>query len=182
MPRKPRIHENGSIHHVGAHGVDTRPLYGDDDDRWRFLGLLGEVTRETTWRCLAFCLMETHYHLLVEERATPLSRSMHLLNSRYSRHFNKRYARRGHVFEGRYTDVRVQSDAQLFETVRYIAQNPSVFGVAPDAWRWSSYPALIGRTRPWSFVDAAHLLAYYAPARDVAIRHLRQVVEQVPGT
>ena len=184
MPRRPRIHVPGSLHHVTAHGVDARPLYTDDHDRWHFLGLLDAVTRETSWRCLGFCLMDTHYHLLIEERDLPLGRSMRLLNGRYATSFNQRHDRRGHVFEGRYRDRPVTDDAHLLLALRYLALNPVEVGACarPQDWPWSSYGALIGVARGWSFVSTAWTLSLFAPQPPRAIQIVRQFVEAVPGT
>ena len=184
MPRRPRIHAPGSLHHVTSHGVDARPLFVDDRDRWRFLGILSDVTREIGWRCLAFCLMTTHYHLLVQERDVPLSRAMRLLNGRYAVAFNAHHRRVGHVMSGRYRATPVERDAHLLAAVRYVARNPVEAGLCadPSEWPWSSYPELIGAARPSSFVSSAWLLALVAPQRDLALERLRAFVEQVPGT
>jgi REP-associated tyrosine transposase len=184
VPRRPRVHAPGSFHHLTAHGVDSCPLFEDDHDRWRFLGILGDVTREIGWRCLAFCLMTTHYHVLVEEREVPIWRAMRLLNGRYAVAFNKRRQRTGHLLNGRYRDTPVEDDAHLLSTIRYIARNPVEAGLCLRAedWSWSSYPQLIGAARPSSFVSNARLLGLFGPDRRKAIERVRRLVEQVPGT
>jgi len=172
------------IHHVTAHGIDARPLFADDADRWRFIGLLSDVTREVAWRCLSFCLMETHYHLLVQEGETPLSRAMRLLNGRYVTQYNHRHGRRGHLFEARYRDRLVSTEEHLLAAVRYIARNPLEVSacVRPEDWRWGSYGQLVGAARGWSFVSTAWTLALFAPERERAIQIVREFVESVPGT
>jgi putative transposase len=184
VPRRPRIHVPGSFHHLTAHGVDSRPLFEDDQDRWRFLGILGDVTREIGWRCLAFCLMTTHYHLLIQERDAPVSRAMRLLNGRYVVAFNKRHARAGHLLNGRYRDTPIEDDSHLLAAVRYVALNPvdAKLCVRAEDWPWSSYRELIGASRPSSFVSTTWLLAQFAPRRDRAMERVRSLVEQVPGT
>ena len=184
MPRRPRIHVPGSLHHVTAHSVESSALYRDDHDRWRFVGLLDEVTRETGWRLLAFCLMETHYHLLVEERDTPLSRSMRLLNGRYAAGFNERHDRTGHLFNGRYRDKPVQENAHVLLAVRYLARNPVEVSACarPQDWPWSSYAQLIGVAPRWSFVSTAWTLSLFSPRRGRAVEIVREFVESVPGT
>jgi len=184
VPRKPRINAPGLIHHVTVLASAGDVLFADDVDRWRHIALLSDVIRETDLRCLAFCQMTTHAHLLVQERDVPLARCMHLLNSRYSRHVNARRGRIGHVQATRYGDNLVGDDAYLRSALKYIWQNPCEAGMCehPEDWRWSSYRACIGLARPWSFVDSAWLLAQFAPRRDEAIRIVRGFVEQVPGT
>jgi putative transposase len=184
MPRAPRFHECGSYRHVTARGNDREALFRDDEDRWRFLGLLRDVTRAADWRCLAFCLMTTHYHVLVQEREVTLSRSIHLLHSRYVRAFNLRHGRRGHVFGGRYGVATITDNEHLLTVLRYIAVNPVEAGlcVRPADWAWSSYAGLIGVGRPWSFVSTSHVLSLFAPRRQDSIDRIRRFVEPVPGT
>jgi REP element-mobilizing transposase RayT len=181
MPRRPRVHAPGSYHHLTIQGVAERPLFADDDDRRRFLGLLSDVTREVRWRCLSFCLMTTHYHLLVQAGDTPVSKGMQLLNGGYANAVNARHGRRGHLFAGRFSDTAVEGDRHLLAAVVYIARNPCEAGLcrSPAEWPWSSYAALVGAARPWSFVSSAWLLSRWAPERDRAIARLRELAE--PG-
>jgi putative transposase len=169
---------------VTAHSIDQMPLFRDDDDRWFFIGILGRVSRETGWRCLGFCLMDTHYHLLIEEREVPLWRSMRLLNGRYATAFNARYDRRGHLFEGRYRDRPIAGDSHLLAALRYVARNPVEVGACavPQDWPWSSYGQLIGFAKGWSFVSTAWTLSLFSPTRQCAIEIVREFVESVPGT
>ena len=184
MPRAPRIHDPGSYRHVTARGNDSAGLFLDDADRRTFLGLLGDVTRASDWRCLGWCLLTTHYHLLVQEGAQPLWVAMHLLHSRYVRAFNRRHARRGHVFARRYHVATIESDAHLFSTIRYVARNPVEAGLCaePEHWPWSSYGQLTGTRRPMSFLSRTHVLSLFdeRPAR--AIELVRRFVDPVPGT
>jgi len=179
VPREPRTHEPGSYRHVTARGNDHAALFRDDADRWHFLGLVGDVTRSPGWRCLAWCLMTTHYHLLVQEGECPLSDCMQLLHTRYVRAFNRRHGRRGHVFGGRYHEVTLEDDAHVLSTIRYIVRNPVEAGLcaSPADWPWSSYRQLIGLDRPMSFFSRAHALALFDPRRDRAVAAVRRFVE-----
>jgi putative transposase len=184
MPRTPRVSAAGTVHHITSHAVDDRPLYVDDADRRFFLTTLADVTRRVGWRCLAFCLMTNHYHLLLEESDVPLWRGMRLVNGRYASAFNGRYRRTGALFRSRYRDTPMEGEAHLFSTIRYIALNPVEAGLCahPADWPWSSYPQTIGLARGWSFVSTAWTLSLFAPQRERAVARLRQLVEEVPGT
>jgi REP element-mobilizing transposase RayT len=184
MPREHRFHEPWSYRHVTARGNDPADLFRDDDDRRCFLGLLGDVTRRVGWRCLGWCLMTTHYHLLVQERDRPLSSGMHLLHSGYVRAFNRRYDRRGHVFGGRYRVATIDDDAHLLLAIRYLARNPVEAGIcaSPADWPWSSYGQLVGVARPLSFFSRAHALSLFDARPERAVDAVRRLVEPVPGT
>ncbi len=66
MTRPIRIEFSGALYHVTSRGDRREPIYEDDEDRVRFLELLGQVVEDRNWICHAFCLMTNHYHLLIE--------------------------------------------------------------------------------------------------------------------
>ena len=154
MPRKPRTDVPGGIHHATSRGAAQLAIYRDDHDRLAFLGGLARVSTDHGWRCLAYCLMDNHYHVLVRTPRPTLRVGMQQLNGRYAQGFNARHRRSGHVFDGRYTSVSVEHDSHLRELIRYISLNPVRAGacLAPGEWFWSSYPALVGKTTAPDFL------------------------------
>ncbi len=100
MPRIPRsqLPEYGFFH-VTARGVGGIFIFLDDWDREAFRVLLAQVVEMFVWRLHAWCLMGTHYHLLVEGPRDQVSAGMHRLNGLYAQSFNRRHGRRGHLFE-----------------------------------------------------------------------------------
>jgi REP element-mobilizing transposase RayT len=139
MPRQPRSHLPDGIFHVTARAIAGQPLFVDDHDRKRFLWLLGGFRAEYGVRPLAYCLMESHYHLLLEGTSANLSRLMHRLNSRYAQRFNERHGRYGHLFGERYTVRVVHGEKQLADTYAYIEANPRKAGLCgwDERWPWS---------------------------------------------
>jgi REP element-mobilizing transposase RayT len=79
-----------------------------------------------------------HYHLLLSTPRAGLAGGMKLLNGYYAQHFNRRYARSGHLFQGRYGSRLIQTDAHLLATAQYIEMNPVAAGLCatPDDWPW----------------------------------------------
>jgi REP element-mobilizing transposase RayT len=141
VPRKPREETEGGLYHVYARGNGKQRIFLDDHDRRTYLLLLRRVIQEYEWRCLAYCLMENHVHLLIETPVPNLGRGMQRLHSTYAQTFNTRHGRVGHLFQGRYGAVRIESDVQLSTTLAYIAANPvrSALCGRPSEWPWSSY-------------------------------------------
>ncbi|HEX2587507.1 MAG TPA: transposase [Gaiellales bacterium] len=140
MPRKPRIDYGGAIQHVAVNGNNHQVMFLHDRDRWELLGLLRTTAERYGWHVLAYCLMDTHWHLLVRTPKT-LSVGMQRLNSVYSRSFNLRHGRSGHSIRHRFMSVPVETEAHLRELSRYIPLNPVRAGLAshPLDWPWSSY-------------------------------------------
>jgi REP element-mobilizing transposase RayT len=130
--------------HLTAAGAGGTHIYVDDLDRLEFLHALGIATTRFGWRLVAYCLMGTHYHLLVETEATRLAPAMQWLNGVYARGFNKRHERRGHLFGARYDARAIRDETHRMATLRYIADNPVRASLCPQAADW-----------PWSFAVAA---------------------------
>jgi len=143
MPRKRREEEAGAWNHVMGRAVKEEPLFLGDADRAQFLFELGATIDQTGWRVPAFCLMRTHYHLLVQTPHPNLAHGMHRLGWRYAEKFNRRHRARGHVFGRRYEAVRVRREAHLIELFRYLARNPVRAKVVarPEDWRGGGHGA-----------------------------------------
>jgi REP element-mobilizing transposase RayT len=178
MPRRPREEVAGGIHHVFARGNAKENIYRDDEDRERYLGMLGKAVVRHQWLCLAFCLMDNHVHLLVETPAPNLGRGMQWLHAGYARAFNDRYRRTGHVFQGRFGAVRMKSDAQLLLVARYIARNPVEGGLCgePADWPWSSHATALEDDRRPAWLDTPRLLAFFGAGGGECRRRYQQMV------
>jgi REP-associated tyrosine transposase len=147
MSRPLRQHLPDGIYHVTARGIDRDAVFRDDADRVLFLRLLAETVDRQGWICHAFCLMGTHYHLVVEATQAALSRGLHRLNGVYAQLFNRRNERRGHLFGGRFHAWVLDDDEYLLRTCEYIVQNRVRAGLCSEAeeWPWSSARAGKGR-------------------------------------
>lgn len=172
----------GGAYHVTARGVAGNPLFRDDADRARFLSLFARAVADHDWACHAYCLMTTHYHVLLYTPDANLARGMKWLNGAYGQRFNRRHALRGHVFESRYYSVLIERESHLLELARYISLNPVRAGMCstPDSWQWSSYPAWIGAARCPPFLTAGWLLAHFGSDQKRARSRLREFVLDAP--
>ena len=163
MPRPPRDTDAG-IFHLYTHCVWGVPeLYRDPVDRLEFLRHLAHVCARPGWTCMAYCLMRSHYHLMVEVDADVLPSAMHSLNLAYARAFNARYTLRGHVQFDRYGARRIHDEADLLSRYAYVANNPVRAGLCESAaeWEWSSYPGTVGLAPAQPFVDPSRVLGCY---------------------
>ncbi len=183
MARKPRNEFPGAVVHVFARGVRKHAIYVDDVDRHSYVLLLGQVVLRQRWRCLAYCLMDNHVHLLLETPQPNLAAGMCRLHGLHAQGFNKRHGHSGHVFQGRYGAVAVRKDGQLLQLARYIALNPVVAGLCDDAadWPWGSHAAVVGDMAPW-WLDVARLLGYFgADGGEPRARYLDFVRSPAPN-
>jgi REP element-mobilizing transposase RayT len=173
-----RIEYDGAVYHVTTRGNARRPIYRDDTDRELFLGILHKVGKKFNWLCHAYCLMNNHYHLIIETPDGNLSKGMRQLNGVYTQIFNKRRHRVGHLFQGRYKAILIQKESHLLEVCRYVVLNPVRARLAekPEQWRWSSYRGTAGLEKPHVSVTADWVLGQFGAKRNEAERRYREFV------
>src|ERR1044072_4951802 len=102
MARPLRLEYPGALYHITTRGNARRPIFKDDSDRRLFLDTLQRVADRYHWLCHAYCLMDNHYHLVVETLDGNLAQGMRQLNGTYTQAYNRRHRRVGHLFQGRY--------------------------------------------------------------------------------
>ena len=127
------------IYHVTNRGVARCNIFRDDVDRRLFISRLERLANEWQWRCFVYCLMDNHFHLLVESSLVRLSGGMHRLQAAYAQRFNRKYARVGHLFQERFHARPMQDDADFERVYAYIRNNPVVVDLceSPEDWPWT---------------------------------------------
>lgn len=121
--------------------------------------------------------MRNHVHLLLEVSETPLSRVMQVLQFRYTRYFNRRYGKVGHLFQGRYKAILCDRDAYLLELIRYIHLNPVRSRAVKDLerYRWTSHVNYLGSVRD-GLIDEGFVLTQFGRSKGIAQRRYREFV------
>ncbi|PLX87158.1 MAG: transposase [Desulfuromonas sp.] len=145
MPRISRIVAVGYPHHVTQRGNNRTPVFLDDDDRRKYLELLGDYAAKHDLQVWAYCLMDEHLHLLaVPANDTALSRGIGLTNQVYTQYFNRKYGCSGRVWQNRFFSCVVEDHHYLWAVVRYIINNPVKAGQVKKAeeYPWSNAAAL----------------------------------------
>lgn len=129
------------VFHVMSKGNGGQEIFLDGADWREFLAILSQIKARNAFDLFAYCLMPNHFHLLVRVGVFPISLVMQHLLTRYSKFFNFRNRRRGHLFQGRFKALSCDQDAYFLELVRYIHLNPVRAGLvgAPGDWPWSGH-------------------------------------------
>ena len=171
MARPLRLEIPGGLYHVTSRGDRRENIYLNDTDRQRWLDLLGEVCSRHNWLCHAYCLMDNHYHIVVETIDGNLSAGMRQLNGVYTQWHNRAHDRVGHVFQGRFKAIIVQREAYLLELARYVVLNPVRGGMCamPNQWRWSSYLAMVGQAHRPNWLHTDWLLGQFGNQYSMAV-------------
>jgi putative transposase len=183
MARPLRIEYPGAVYHATSRGNEKKRIFKDDHDRESFLAILTRVNKRYHWICHAYCLMDNHYHLLLETPEGNLALGMRQLNGVYTQAFNKRHNRAGHLLQGRYKGILIQKDSHLLEVSRYVVLNPvrARMTETPDAWKWSSYRATAGRGGHPACLTTDWILGQFGRQRSQAEKEYARFVQRGIG-
>ncbi|MFQ5883230.1 MAG: transposase [Candidatus Methylomirabilales bacterium] len=163
MARPLRIEFPDAYYHILNRGLAHQNIFSGRSDRAMFLRLLGECHEMWGIRVIAYCLLDNHYHLLVQTPEANLSRIMRHLNGLYTQRYNRRNNRDGPLFRGRYQAIIVDAEQYLLAVARYIHQNPVAAGLvrSPEGYAWSSCRLYVDEGRRPSWLDTAQLLSLF---------------------
>ncbi len=188
MPRPLRIEFEDACYHVMNRGRGRQRIFHAKAYYDAFLKTLAEAHRRFGAILHAYCLMDNHYHLLIQTPNANVSRIMRHINGLYTQRYNRLKRTDGPLFRGRFKAILVDADNYLLALSRYIHRNPIDLSRplvrSLENYRWSSYPAYVGKaTAPaWLSREATYELlgkrnhyaayrAYVEMGVDEEIRH-----------
>lgn len=180
MARKPRIHYPGAIYHVMLRGNAGEKIFFNDSNRKYFYELIADGIRRYEYRIHAFCLMSNHVHFAIQVGDRLLSSIMQNLAFRYARMINTQKGRVGHLFQGRYKAILIDSDHYIKELVRYIHLNPVRARMISNVntYRWSSHRAYLGLEKiVWLTTD--WVLSFFSEEKVEARNRYKQFIKDV---
>ena len=123
MPTRLRVDITGN-HHIINRGVNSCDIFNSNNDKDMFLNILNKSASLHKVIVHDYCLMDNHYHLLIETTRDNLSTFMRVVNANYAKFFNKRYKRSGHLWQDRYKSKYITSENYLYTLIKYIENNP----------------------------------------------------------
>jgi putative transposase len=144
MGRQPRLVADGLVYHALNRGNNRARVFCHDADFQQFLDALAQTKERYPFRLYAYCLMDNHFHLVLEPAAgQKISRILQSLTVAHTWHYHQASTTSGHVWQGRFKSPVVSADEHLLTVMRYIESNPLRAGMVRDlsCYRWSSYPA-----------------------------------------
>jgi putative transposase len=144
MARRPRLVLPAVPLHIIQRGNNRNPCFACETDYLVYLTLARQYAAEAACQVHAYVLMSNHVHLLLSSgNANGPSVLMRRLGQHYVQYFNRRHARTGTLWEGRFRSCLVEDERYLLVCQRYIELNPVRAGMVsdPGQYRWSSYHA-----------------------------------------
>jgi putative transposase len=177
MARRHRVVFLGAIYHLMARGNRKQPIFADARDRRQFLKILAVGLEKFGAECYAYCLMGTHFHLIVRTPRANVSRLMGHVDGLHARYVNWRHGYTGHLFDGPYRGIVIDDTSYLRDAIAYVLRNPVTAGITSEAgsWPWSSYRATMGKAAP-QFLTLSWLPSLFEAA---TLRESREMLAEL---
>ncbi len=140
MPRQARKTSCSKVYHCMLRGVNKQDIFFDKQDYFKFQEILKKTKTKYFYQLYSYVLMPNHIHLEIKDENQNLSTIIHNIATSYAIYFNKKYERKGHLFENRFKSKNVENAYYIVNLVRYIHQNPVKAGISEmENYKWSSY-------------------------------------------
>ena len=163
MSRQKRDRSSTGVYHIMLRGINRGDIFLEDDDKDVFLNILLQKKSKGEYTLHAYCLMDNHLHLLIQEKEDDIARIMKRIGITYVSYFNKKYQRIGPLFQDRYKSEKVENDGYLLTATRYIHNNPVAAGLVKNqgAYKWSSYNEYLKQRKSLMVADTALILGIF---------------------
>ncbi len=173
MARPYRLQGEGYFYHITSRGDGRKRIYISRYDYKKFLEYIMQAKEKYKFHLYAYVLMSNHYHLLLETTQPNLSKIMHYVNGAYTTYYNIKRKKSGHLFQGRYKSIVIDTDSYFKELSRYIHLNPVRAKLVnkPDEYEWSSYHGYVSK-RGDKLIDKKQIKMYL----DMTEKQYRQFV------
>ncbi len=140
MPRQPRRKSYSKVYHCMLRGVNKQDIFFEEKDYLEFQNIIRKTKNNFLYQLYSYVLMPNHIHLEIKEESQKISKIIHSVGTSYANYFNKKYKRKGHLFENRFLSKNVETTHYMLDLVRYIHQNPLKAGISKmEQYKWSSY-------------------------------------------
>lgn len=153
MPRSRRVEYPHAFYHVMNRGRNKDNIFHDSSYFQLFLDIIDKASTRFNLIVHCYCLMNNHYHLLLETPDANLSKIMRFVGREYVEKYNRKNGCDGSLFKGRYKSVLVDKDSYLSELTRYIHRNPLCIVDNLKNYQWSSYPAYLNESKTPSWLN-----------------------------
>ncbi len=165
MPRVARDKGEFLTYHIIQRGNERKNIFNTEDDRIKFLETIYIMKEKYNFILEAYCLMDNHVHLLINDNGNDISKVVKSINISYAYYFNKTYKRVGHLFQDRFKSELIGDDNYLLSVSAYIHNNPFKAGIVekPQEYEWSSFNYYCGKESYRSgLVDTERILGLFS--------------------
>ena len=173
MSRPIRIEYEGAFYHIIQRGLEKRHIFKEQKDKAKLLEYIQHVHKAYGAIFHAYCLLDNHYHFIIETPRANIKQIMHSINTSYAVFYNKRHRRVGPLFQGRYKSIVVQNDEYLWKLSSYIHNNPAKAKLVedPEAYEWSSYSSYTGKIAKPEWLQVEFILSNFGERKARVARY-----------
>ena len=138
--RRERLTFQGAYHHIMNRGYNGNNIFEGNKNKSQFLDYLAGAAKQMKIRLFAYCVLDNHYHLILENSSGRMSDFAKLLNGQYGMYYRKMFGGKGYVFQNRFKSTIIENDNYLIKAIDYCLQNPVRAGIVTYAedYIWSS--------------------------------------------
>jgi len=138
--KRERVTYEGAYHHVMNRGYDGAEIFTGNRNKSQFLDYLEDSAKRMKIRIFAYCIMDNHYHLVLENSSGRLSDFLKLLNGQYGMYYRKMEGGKGYVFQSRFKSTIIEDDSYLIKSIEYLLKNPvrALIVHRAEEYIWSS--------------------------------------------
>ena len=189
MARPLRIEYEGACYHVINRGNHRETVFQNSEECSIFLKKLAYFAEVYGVTIYSYCLMPNHFHLFLKTEHANLGKFMQSFLTSFTVTINRKYSKSGHLFQGRYKAVLVESDLHKNRLSRYIHLNPvklkgnntlstDTLIQRLNGYEWSSYPYYIGLKKKPAWLNRRFVLSNWGKNSDEKIDNYRNYVEK----
>ncbi|HAG10484.1 MAG TPA: transposase [Desulfotomaculum sp.] len=185
MPRHARKKGEFSTYHIIQRGNERKNLFNSSDDKTKFLDTLKKIKEKYNFTIYAYCLMDNHVHLIIDDNGNDISKIIKSINISYVYYFNKKYRRCGHLFQDRFKSELIDNDGYLLEVSKYIHNNPTKARLVktPSDYKWSSYNIYLGKEKDvQGLINTGKILGCISERKEKAIKRYMEFVTEQEST
>ncbi len=142
--------------HLYNRSVDNTLLFKSNDDYLYFLDKFKIKNNTYPASVFAYCLMPNHFHFLLrQDDDKPIYQIFNDINNSYVQHYNNKYSRKGHLYQGSLQHKRVKKENYIISLCQYIHYNPKKAGLVNNlsGWKYSNYLEWISKRNGVLFND-----------------------------
>ncbi|MEN8222026.1 MAG: transposase [Acidobacteriota bacterium] len=167
--RRARVTYQGAYHHVMNRGYDGKPIFEDINDKELFLTFLKKYSEKLKIRIFSYCIMNNHYHLILENSSARMSDFLRQLNGNFGSSYRAEHGGKGYVFQGRAISTLIQDDSYLLLSIAYGLNNPVRAGLVKNflKYEWSSASCYFNKDKSPDIVDISYVEDLFGDQRNL---------------
>ena len=172
MPRTFRLKSEESLYHIICKSITEIDLFKNSEDKTKYLLLIKKYKLIYNFKLYGYCLMDNHLHLVIDANGADISKVMHGINFSYAMYFNKKYERKGHLFNDRFKSKVIDNEQYLKTLSLYVHNNPTdivKYKDCPEKYGFSSLGVFLGKRHDsFKIVDYGFVMNLFGSSLKIA--------------